>query len=163
MNTVKKNLLIINILSILSIGCSVSFKKPSVDIQPIPDITKLNNVCIYQSLNTLSSYDKAGELIANKLTLLNIKNKLTTQEELSNCSYILSYNIQRAIEIPTYLKVMHIQINDNEGYSIGSLKYSHIVSGDLITLSSSSFTNTDTKINTLLDQLFNVQSKKESK
>ncbi|MCX8726702.1 hypothetical protein [Gilliamella sp. B2838] len=156
----KKNLIILTLLSTSLIGCGFSTKGPSVDIKPVPNNINLNNVCVYRSVNTLSSYDKAGQIIANKLNELKISNKLTTKDKLTECSYTLSYDIRRAIEIPTYLSIMYVQLDDNEGYSVGSIKYSHIVEGGFLTLSSSSFTNTDKKINELLDRFLNIQSDK---
>ena len=137
--SMKKNLIILTLLSTSLIGCGFSTKGPSVDIKPVPNNINLNNVCVYRSVNTLSSYDKAGQIIANKLNELKISNKLTTKDKLTECSYTLSYD---------------------EGYSVGSIKYSHIVEGGFLTLSSSSFTNTDKKINELLDRFLNIQSDK---
>ncbi|NUF27576.1 hypothetical protein [Gilliamella sp. ESL0254] len=158
----KKNFVAIAIVSMLLTGCSFSFEKPGEKIKPISDTTKLNNVCIYQNVSTISSYNKAGEIIAEKLNTLNITNKLTSKDKLNDCSYTLYYDVRRAIAVPTYLSIMHVQVDDHEGYSVGTLKYSHTTEGGLIHLNSSTFTSTDTKINELLDRLFNVKLDKEN-
>lgn len=147
--------LIMTMLIILT-GCSISFEKPSVDIEPVKNVSQLHDVCIYQDVSSFTTYDTAPKLITDKLTSLNISYKLTDRNNLADCPYTLSYDVRRAVDIPTYLSHMNIQINDKEGYSIGSIQYFYVPGGYLITISSSTFTKTDTEINNLLDKLFNL-------
>lgn len=151
----NKFLLFITFLIVLT-GCSISFEKPSIDIEPVKNISQLHDICIYQDVSSLTSYDMAQKLITDKLTALNISYKLTDSDSLNNCPYTLSYDVRRAVDIPTYLSHMDIQINDSEGSSIGWIQYFYIPEGNLITISSSSFTKTDIEINNLLDKLFNL-------
>lgn len=153
----KKTLLAATILPLLLTGCGYSFDKPSTNIEPIKDVQALQNVCVYQSDSSMLSYDGAEKLITDKLTSLNVSYK-TTKDNLANCSYTLAYDVRRAVDTLTYLANLDIQVNDSEGYSIGSAKYYFYNNGGLLTLSSASFKSTDSEINKLLDQLFNVQS-----
>lgn len=150
----KFPLVIIFLVTLTS--CSISFEKPSIDIEPVKNISQLHDICIYQDVSSLTSYDMAQKLITDKLTALNISYKLTDRNNLADCPYTLSYDVRRAIDIPTYLSHMDIQINDSEGYSIGWIQYFYILEGKLLTISSSTFTKTDTEINKLLDKLFNL-------
>lgn len=154
----KKTLLAATILPMLLTGCGYSFDKPSTSIEPIQNVQALQNVCVYQSDSSMLSYDGAEKLITDKLTSLNVSYKTTTKDNLANCSYTLAYDVRRAVDTLTYLANLDIQVNDSEGYSIGSARYYFYNKGGFLTLSSASFKSTDAEINKLLDQLFNVQS-----
>ncbi|QYN43821.1 hypothetical protein GYM75_02670 [Gilliamella sp. ESL0441] len=158
----KRNIVVIAIMSTLITGCSVSFKNPSANIEPISNISELNNVCIYQDVSTISSYDKAGEIISNKLNTLNISNKLVNKENLNDCTYTLSYTILKAINIPTYLSYMYVDVLNTNEERVGSIKYNNRSNGSLFTLSSASFTDTDEKINEFLDKLLSVNLDKDN-
>ena len=158
----KRNIVVIAIMSTLITGCSVSFKNPSANIEPISNISELNNVCIYQDVSTISSYGKAGEIISNKLNTLNISNKLVNKENLNDCTYTLSYTILKAINIPTYLSYMYVDVLNTNEERVGSIKYNNRSNGSLFTLSSASFTDTDEKINEFLDKLLSVNLDKDN-
>ena len=158
----KRNIVVIAIMSTLITGCSVLFKNPSANIEPISNISELNNVCIYQDVSTISSYDKAGEIISNKLNTLNISNKLVNKENLNDCTYTLSYTILKAINIPTYLSYMYVDVLNTNEERVGSIKYNNRSNGSLFTLSSASFIDTDEKINEFLDKLLSVNLDKDN-